>query len=47
MLWYAYSAWTSGARWPAKTWSVLLVIAAATVVHVAVSYHLISFRTHY
>jgi CubicO group peptidase (beta-lactamase class C family) len=47
MLWYAYSAWRSGLRWPAKVWSILLVIAAATVLHVALSYHLIGIATNY
>ena len=31
MLWYAYTAWKSKWHWTAKAWSVLLVIAAATV----------------
>jgi hypothetical protein len=47
MLWYAYTAWRNGLRWPAKVWSVLLVIAAATVLHVALSYHLIGIAIHY
>lgn len=47
MLWYAYTVWRNGLRWPAKVWSVLLVIAAATVLHVALSYHLIGIATHY
>jgi hypothetical protein len=47
MLWYAYRIWRGGARWPAKVWSILLVIAAATVLHIAISYHLIGFRTNF
>jgi hypothetical protein len=47
MLWYAYTAWRSGLRWPAKVWSILLVIAAATVLHVALSYRLIGIATNY
>ena len=34
-------------RWPAKVWSIALVIAAATVLHVAFAYKLIGFATNY
>ena len=47
MLWYVYTAWRGKWRWPAKVWSVLLVIAAATVLHVAVNYNLIGWSTNY
>ena len=47
MLWYAYTIWRGGARWPAKMWSTLLVIAAATILHIAINYHLIGFRMHF
>lgn len=47
MLWYAYTAWRSGWRWPAKVWSIILVIASATVLHVAVAYKLIGYATNY
>jgi hypothetical protein len=47
MLWYAYTAWSLKWRWPAKAWSVLLVIAAATVLHVGLVFKLIGFATNY
>jgi CubicO group peptidase (beta-lactamase class C family) len=47
MLWYAYMVWRGKWRWPARVWSILLVIAAATVLHVAINYHLIGFSTNY
>ena len=47
MLWYAYSAWQSGWRWPGKVWSVLLVIAAGTVLYIALVFKLISLTTSY
>ena len=47
MLWYAYTAWSSKWRWPGKVWSILLVIAAATVLHVGLVFKLIGFATNY
>jgi hypothetical protein len=47
LLWYAYTVWRGKWRWPAKVWSILLVIAAATVLHVAIAYKLIGFATNY
>jgi CubicO group peptidase (beta-lactamase class C family) len=47
MLWYAYTAWKSKWHWTAKTWSVLLVIAAATVLYVGLVFKLIGFVTNY
>ncbi|MCH8616629.1 beta-lactamase family protein [Sphingomonas sp. SM33] len=47
MLWYALRVWQSGARWPAKVWSIALVIASATVLHIAINFHLIGFRTNF
>ena len=47
MLWYAYTVWRGKWRWPAKVWSIVLVIAAATVLHVAIAYKLIGFTTNY
>jgi hypothetical protein len=47
LLWYAYTVWRGKWRWPAKVWSILLVIAAATVLHVAINYNLIGFSTNY
>jgi CubicO group peptidase (beta-lactamase class C family) len=47
MCWYAYTAWRSGWRWPAKAWSVLLVIAAGMVVYVGLVFKLIGLTTNY
>ena len=46
-LWYAYTVWRGKWRWPAKVWSVLLVLSAAIVLHIAIAYKLIGFATHY
>ena len=47
LVWNAVNVWRTNQRWPAKVWSILLVIAAATVLHVAFSYKLIGFSTNY
>ena len=47
MLWYAYVAWSKRWRWPGKAWSILLVIAAGTVLYVALVFKLISLTTNY
>jgi CubicO group peptidase (beta-lactamase class C family) len=48
MLWWAYTVWSgSGARWTTKLWSVLLVIAAATVLYIALIYKLIGWTVNY
>lgn len=47
LLWYAYIVWRGKWRWTAKVWSILLVIASATVLHVAIAYKLIGFATNY
>ena len=47
MAWYAYTMWTGSARWTAKLWSVLLVIAALTVLYIGIVYHLIGWTTNY
>jgi CubicO group peptidase (beta-lactamase class C family) len=47
LLWYAYRVWRGNWRWTAKVWSVLLVIASATVLHIAVAYKLIGIATNY
>ncbi|HEX3676159.1 MAG TPA: serine hydrolase [Sphingomicrobium sp.] len=46
-LWYAYTAWRSGWRWPAKVWSIVLVIAAGTVLYVGVVFKLVALTTNY
>ncbi len=47
LLWYAYTVWRGNWRWTAKVWSIVLVIAAATVLHVAINYNLIGFSAKY
>jgi CubicO group peptidase (beta-lactamase class C family) len=47
MVWYAYVAWTNRWRWPGKVWSILLVIAAGTVLYIGLVFKLISLTTNY
>jgi CubicO group peptidase (beta-lactamase class C family) len=47
MAWYAYVAWTGKWRWTGRVWSILLVIAAATVLHIAIAYHLMGLTTNF
>jgi CubicO group peptidase (beta-lactamase class C family) len=47
MLWYAYTAWTNGRRWPGKVWSILLVISAGMVLYVGLVFKLIGLTTNY
>ncbi|HYX46897.1 MAG TPA: serine hydrolase domain-containing protein [Sphingomicrobium sp.] len=46
-LWYAYTAWTGGWRWPAKVWSIVLVISAGMVLYLALVFKLIALTTNY
>jgi CubicO group peptidase (beta-lactamase class C family) len=47
MLWNLREVWRGKRRWPAKTWSIVLVVSAATVLWVALVSKLISFGTNY
>jgi CubicO group peptidase (beta-lactamase class C family) len=47
MLWYAYTAWTKGWRWPGKVWSILLVLAAGMFLYVGLVFKLIALTTNY
>jgi hypothetical protein len=47
MLWNMWIVWRGDRRWPAKVWSVLLVIAAATTLWVAIVYHLMKPVSNY
>jgi hypothetical protein len=47
MLWNLRTVWRGGRRWPARVWSVVLSVSAATVLWVAVVSKLISFGTNY
>jgi len=46
-LWNAWRVWRGDRRWPAKAWSVVLVIAALTVLWVALTFQLIGFGTDF
>ena len=47
MVWYMIMAWRNKWPWSAKLWSVLLVIAAATVVHIGIVYKLVGWNTNF
>ena len=46
-LWNAWLVWKGKRRWPAKTWSIVLVVASLTVLWVALTFHLIGFGTRF
>jgi CubicO group peptidase (beta-lactamase class C family) len=47
MLWNLWAVWRGERRWPARVWSVVLSVSAATVLWVAVVSKLVSFGTNY
>jgi CubicO group peptidase (beta-lactamase class C family) len=47
MLWNLVVVWTGRPRWPARLWSVVLVLAAFVVLWIAVAFHLIGFGVNY
>ena len=47
LLWHMWVVWTGGRRWPAKIWSVVLVLSAAVVLWVALVFKLIGFGVNY
>jgi CubicO group peptidase (beta-lactamase class C family) len=51
ILWYAATVWRRKggwkAAWKAKLWSLLLVVSAATILWIALAYHLIGWATNY
>lgn len=47
MAWYLITAWRDKLPWPARVWSVLLVIAAATVLHIGVVYKLVGLNSNF
>ena len=46
-LWHAWVVWKGKRRWPAKVWSIVLVIASLIVLWVALAFHLIGFGTNF
>lgn len=47
MLWHLWTVWRGARRWPAKVWSVVLVLAAFFVLWVAFAFNLIGFGLYY
>ena len=47
MAWYVYTAWKSGWRWTGKVWSIALLLAAAVLLYVALTYRLLTLSTNY
>jgi CubicO group peptidase (beta-lactamase class C family) len=47
MLWHLSTVWSGTRRWPAKLWSVVLVLAAFFVLWTAVVFNLIGFGLYY
>ena len=47
MLWNLKAVWAGERRWPARVWSIVLVISAAAVMWVALVCKLLTFGTHY
>ena len=47
MVWYTYTAFKSGWRWPGKVWSLVLLLAAAVLLYVALSYNLLNLSMNY
>jgi CubicO group peptidase (beta-lactamase class C family) len=47
MLWNLRAVWSGQRRWPAKLWSVVLVLSAFVMLWIAVVFHLISWGVNY
>jgi hypothetical protein len=47
MAWYVYTAWKSGWRWTGKVWSIALLLAAAVLLYVALTYGLLTLSTNF
>jgi CubicO group peptidase (beta-lactamase class C family) len=47
MLWNLWTVWSGTRRWPAKVWSIVLVLSAFIVLWVAWSFRLLGFGLHY
>ena len=47
ILWNLKVVWTEPRRWPARLWSVVLVLAAAVMLWVAFAFHLIGWGVNY
>jgi CubicO group peptidase (beta-lactamase class C family) len=47
LAWNLYVTWTEGRRWPAKLWSVVLLLAAAVMLWIAIAFKLFAFTVRY
>lgn len=47
MLWNLWTVWRGKRRWPAKVWSVVLVLALVVVLWIALAFNLIGFTVNY
>jgi CubicO group peptidase (beta-lactamase class C family) len=47
ILWNLIAVWRGDRRWPAKLWSIVLVLAAFIVLWVAIVFHLVSWGVNY
>jgi hypothetical protein len=47
LAWNVWVTWRDGRRWPAKLWSIALLLAAAIALWVAVAFSLLSFGVNY
>jgi hypothetical protein len=47
MLWNLRTVWSGNRRWPAKVWSIVLVLASFIVLWVAFAFKLIGFGVNY
>jgi CubicO group peptidase (beta-lactamase class C family) len=47
MLWNLWTVWSGARRWPAKVWSIVLVLSAFIVLWVACTFKLLGFGLHY
>ena len=47
ILWNLRAVWSGARRWPARTWSIVLTLAAFVVLWAAFAFKLISFGTNY
>ncbi len=47
LVWNLWVVWTGSRRWPARAWSVVLVLSALVVLWVAVAFKLIGFGVNY
>jgi hypothetical protein len=47
IVWNLWTVWQGTRRWPAKVWSIVLVLSAFIVLWIAFAFHLFSFRIYF